>query len=109
MDQHEINLDGGSLFSDVADLAIPFGLLLSAKGVAYIANKKKEIVKKGKKAGTKTRMSGGDATAANVVDAAVGGHQSCYLCQQQGGMAKAMLRNEIMQITSDLKALLSDY
>jgi hypothetical protein len=100
--QEEINMQGGSLFTDVADLAIPFGLLLSVKGVAYLANKKKEMMSNKKKhasasaSASASHKGGGDPGA-------------CFLCMQQGGMAKTMLRNEIMQITSDLKALLSDY
>ena len=89
-------MTGGSLFTDVADLAIPFGLLLSIKGVDYLSKKRKEMKKKTHTGGNVHSHTGGDAGA-------------CFLCMQQGGMAKARLRSEIMQITSDLKALLSDY
>ena len=99
-------MSGGSLFTDVADLAIPFGLLLSIKGVDYLSKKRKDMAKKKKSIHAHTGGNGCAATAAAQTGGDAG---SCFLCMQQGGMAKARLRSEIMQITSDLKALLSDY
>ena len=103
-------MSGGSLFTDVADLAIPFGLLLSIKGVDYLSKKRKDMAKKKKSIHAHTGGNGCAATATASASAHTGGDAgSCFLCMQQGGMAKARLRSEIMQITSDLKALLSDY
>ena len=109
-------MSGGSLFTDVADLAIPFGLLLSIKGVDYLSKKRKDMAKKKKSIHAHTGGNGCAATAPATAPATAsatahtgGDAGSCFLCMQQGGMAKARLRSEIMQITSDLKALLSDY
>ncbi len=33
------NHKGGSLYEDITNLAIPFGLLLTAHGVGYVSNK----------------------------------------------------------------------
>lgn len=37
------NLKGGSLYEDIKNLAIPFGLLLTAHGVGYVSNKVNEM------------------------------------------------------------------
>lgn len=85
-------MNGGDLFSSVADLTIPFGFLLGAQGVKYLKEmREKSHAQKGGEAGT------------------------CFLCQQDaqamqtGAAARAMLRNEIDNITEDLKQLLADY
>jgi len=82
---------GGDIFTDVADLAIPFGFLVGVQGIKMIADRKKNASKK-------KIQHGGDG--------------ACFLCmeQQQGGArAKAMLRSEITKITGELRQLLADY
>ena len=87
-------MNGGDLFSSVADLTIPFGFLLGAQGVKYLKEKSEKHGQKGGELGT------------------------CFLCQQDaaqaaqmqtGAAARAMLRNEIENITNDLKQLLANH
>jgi len=80
---------GGDVFSNIADLAIPFGLLFTLKAIKKVAPVKKATKAKSVK---KTRQNGGS---------------HCVLCDRQsGGMSQDMIRSEISKITSDLKSLL---
>ena len=94
-------MQGGDLFSSVADLTIPFCFLLGAQGVKYIKEKQSRAA----------HQTGGEAG-------------TCFLCQQDaaaqaqvqqqqqlngGAAVRAALREEIQQITNGLKELLADY
>lgn len=87
--------EGGEMFTKVADLAIPFGLLFAMRAFKKTTDKKKaappkKVVPK-KVASPRTKKGG-----------------ACSVCSQsQMGGTQQVIREEIMKITQDLKALLS--
>lgn len=86
----------GEMFTNVADLAIPFGLLFALRA---FQNKTKEAPKRKRslklKPKTKQIKKGGE----------------CSVCSQsvtpQLGGTREIIREEILKITQDLKNLLS--
>lgn len=85
----------GEVFTNVANMAIPFGLLFALKTMKRkdaLAKELKSIIKPKGKVPAK-KVKGG----------------SCSLCNNthQSGGRKEELRDEILQITNDLRTLLS--
>lgn len=79
-------MKGGDVFTNVADLAVPFGML-------FALNAFKNQAKPKPKPKTKKQQKGGES--------------SCLLCAAKGGsMTQDMIRTEISKITTDLKNLL---
>lgn len=79
---------GGDVFTNIGDLAIPFGLLFSLEAVKKATEKKRPATPR------KAAQKGGKA--------------HCVLCErdQSGGTSHDLVRAEIQKITADLKALL---
>jgi hypothetical protein len=94
---------GGSFLTDVADLAIPFGLLIALKGAEMAKSKSKTKTRK------KTTMRGG-----MMMDNDDMLHEShdahCYLCSKKaGGGRSSAISNEVRAITSELDQLLNEF
>lgn len=92
---------GGDLFTDVRNLAIPFSFLIAQKGIEYMASKRPASAK------GRSRMAGGSS-----------GHEGCALCaaasSQAGGRSSAKLSHsrvaaEFQKLSSDLQGLLNSY
>lgn len=76
---------GGGLLNDIADLAIPFGLVIAERGLNHLLNDQKE--KKNKKPQRKSNQ------------AQKGGKHHCYLCMQnqRGGESSIENRRSLVQ------------
>jgi hypothetical protein len=76
-------MEGGDLFKDIADLAIPFGFLVGAKGLQLLTKKK-------------TQQHGGEA---------------CFLCmqEQEGAARKYRIQQDLIEITDNLKKLVATF
>lgn len=82
-----------NVFTKVADLAIPFGLLFAMNAFKkHDTNKKQKQQVKAKPPPKKTTIKKGG---------------SCSLCSQQRGGTQAMVQQEIKNIAYDIKSLLS--
>ena len=80
-------MHGGDLFMDIADLAIPFGFLMGAKGLQLLTEKKKNKGQKGGEDG------------------------ACFLCmqEQKGAAMKYRIQKDLIDITNSLKELVATF
>lgn len=81
---------GGDLFMDIADLAIPFGFLVGAKGLQLLTEKRKNKAQASQK--------GGEDGA-------------CFLCmqEQKGAAMKYRIQKDLIDITNSLKELVATF
>jgi hypothetical protein len=97
---------GGALINDIADLAVPFGLILAQRGLSYVLQKQKESKPvKASVRGKKTSQTGGVC-------------ESCLLCNSknsslkgQGGgvkndLSRSTIQDEYRHLADELRGLL---
>lgn len=117
---------GGSIVKDIADLAVPFGLLIAMKGIKTLVGKKPNdkktkkasIASKPRPRSKKTSQKGGEVTkcvlceTSNTQHGAGGasvlntGYISSSVSQNK---SNSRVKSEIAKLTSEIKSLLSHY
>jgi hypothetical protein len=94
---------GGSYITNVADLAIPFGLILAQRAMSLVMEKNTK--KKGVKAKTTAQKDKKNKQKKG------GSSEACLLCNtthQAGGTNQQVIEREYQRLASELRSLLDN-